>query len=85
MPKMQDARAYANEIFTQVSNEYADTRDLGLYLAKVIAELFELSTGAREHISDFLIADLCLELSRRGEEEAMHAVLKVQRDWANEV
>ena len=85
MTKMQDARAYANEIFTQVSNEYADTRDLDLYLAKVIAALFELSTGAREHISDFLIADLCQELGRLGEERAMRAVLMVQRDQSREV
>jgi hypothetical protein len=78
----QDARDYANEIFAHVSHEHTDTTDVGLYLARVVAELFEISPGAREHISDFLIADLCEELGKRGEVEAMRAVLAVQRDWA---
>ena len=82
MASMQDARDYARQIYEQVADVYADPTDLGLYLAKVVAELFELSPGAKEHISDFLIADLCEQLGMRGEEEAMRAVLKVQRDWS---
>jgi hypothetical protein len=83
MTEKQDASVYANQIFAHVADEHADTTDL--YLAKLIAELFEMSPGAREHISDFLVADLCEELARRGEEEAMRAVLVVQRDWSQEV
>ncbi len=82
MPEQQNAREHANQIFAHAAGEHADTADLGLYLAKVTAELFEMSPGAREHISDLLIADLCQELDRRGEGEAMRSVLVVQRDWS---
>jgi hypothetical protein len=81
---MQDARTYACQIFEQVAAEHADPTDLGLYLAKAIAEILELSPGAREHISDLFIADLCEEFGRHGEEEAMRAVLKVQSRWSQE-
>jgi hypothetical protein len=80
---MQDAPSYARQIYEQVAGEYADAADLGLYLARVVAELFEMSPGAREHISDLVIAEHVEELSRRGEEEAMRAVLRVQRDWSS--
>jgi hypothetical protein len=82
VPEKQDARAYANEIFTHVNHENPDTTDLGVFLAKVIAELLELSPGAREHISDFLIVDLCEELGRRGHQDAVRVVLEVQSHWS---
>ena len=82
MAGQQDARDYARQIYEQVANEYADPTDLALYLAKVIAEILELSPGAREHISDFVIAELVEELARHGEEEAVRAVLMAQRDWS---
>ena len=85
MAEKEDARAYARQIYEQVADKHADSDDADLYLAKLIAELFEMSPGAREHISDLLIADLCEELGGRGEEDAMRAVLKVQRDWAQAV
>ena len=83
MAEKQHARDYANQIFTHVSNEYADSADLGLYLARVIAELLELSPVAREHVSDLILVDLTEELHRRGGpgRNAARMVSEVQRNW----
>jgi len=54
------------------------------YLARVVAELLEAESTVREHISDFYFVELTEELSRRGEEGAMQAVLDVQAAWDQE-
>ena len=85
MPAQQDAREYANQIFMHVAGKDADSDDVALYLAHMVAALFELSPIARVHITDFVIADLVAELAIRSEENAVRAVLTVQRDWSQEV
>jgi hypothetical protein len=82
----QHAHDYANQIFTHVSHEHADMTDLGLYLARVIAELLELSPVAREHVSDLILVELTEELHRRGwpGRNAARMVGEVQRDWSRE-
>ncbi len=79
-----DPGTYARQLYEQATGEHADPVDLGLYLAKVIAELFEMSPGAREHISDFILVELVEELHRRGQcgQEAARMVAEVQRDWS---
>lgn len=84
MPAQQDAREHANQIFVHVAGEHADADDVALYLAHMVAALFELSPITRVQITDFVIADLVAELGRRSEENAMRAVLAVQRDWSRE-
>lgn len=54
------------------------------YLARVVAELFSAEPRVRTHISDLFFADLTDELSKRGEAEAVRAVLEVQNDWDQE-
>ena len=54
------------------------------YLARMVAELFSAEPLVRTHISDLFFADLSDELSRRGEESAMRAVLEVQTHWDKE-
>lgn len=57
-----------------------------LYLARGVAEHFELSSIVREHISDLTLADLTEELHRRGRagKDASRMVGEVQHHWANE-
>jgi hypothetical protein len=55
------------------------------FLARVVAELFEAEPGVREHISDLFFVELTEELHRRGEGDAVRAVLEVQNHWVREV
>jgi hypothetical protein len=53
---------------------------------KVIAEILELSPGAKEHISDLVLVELVEELHHRGQpgRDASRLVGEVQRHWSNE-
>ena len=76
-----DPTSFARQLFEHLAGAHGTDTDL--YLAKVIAELFELSPIALEHISDLLLADLTEELHRRAEpgRDAARMVGEVQRDW----
>ena len=54
------------------------------YLARVLGELLEAEPGVREHVSDLFFVELTEELSRRGEGDAVRAVLEVQSHWDQE-
>jgi hypothetical protein len=82
MPAQKDAREYANQIFVHVAGEDADSDDVAVYLAHMVAALFELSPMAKVHITDFVIADLVAGLASRSEENAVRAVLEIQNHWA---
>jgi hypothetical protein len=71
--------AQAAEIFDE---DYAD-----LYLANVVAELFELNPGLREHISDLILVKVSEELYRRGApgRDAARMVAVIQREWSQEI
>lgn len=73
--------AFARQLFGRLAEVHGTGADL--YLAKVIAELFELSPIALEHISDLLLVEVTEELCRRGEpgRDAALMVAEVQRDW----
>ncbi len=81
-----DPETFALQLAEHVADLHGDDR-VDLYLARVVAELFETSPGLREHISDLLLTDLTEELCRRGDagREAARAVAEVQRNWANDV
>ena len=71
----------AHQLFKRIADVHGDA-DADLYLARVIAELFDLSPIAREHVSDLILADLPEELHRRGGQgrSAARMVAEVQRD-----
>jgi hypothetical protein len=75
--------ALARQLFEHLAEVHGTDADL--YLAKVIAELFELSPIAREHVSDLILVELSEELCRRGRagREAARVVAEVQRDWSH--
>ena len=81
MTERKPPDALAHQLFEHLAEVHGTDADL--YLAKVIAELFELSPIALEHISDLLLADLTQELHRHGEpgREAARMVAEVQHDW----
>lgn len=79
-----DPELFAYQLFAHTSYVHGDA-DADLYLARVVSELFELSPILLEHVSDLFFADLTEELGRRGQQDAVWAVLKVQRDWSQEV
>ena len=78
-----DPATFARQLFEHLAEVHGDA-NADLYLAKVIAELFELSPIALEHFSDLFFVELTEELSRCGEEGAMRAVLEVQTLWDQE-
>ena len=77
-----DPAIFAHQLFAHLAFVHGEA-DADVYLARVIAELFELSPITREHISDLLLADLTEELHRRGQpgREAAQMVAEVQREW----
>jgi hypothetical protein len=79
----QPAGTFAHELFAHISYVHGDV-DADLYISKVVAELFELSPIVREHISDLILVELTEELSRRGQGDAVRAVLEVQTHWQQE-
>jgi hypothetical protein len=83
MTQKQGAEMFAYQVFEHVANVHGDA-EADLYLARVIAELFELSPIVREHISDLFFADLTEELHRHSQRDAAQMVSVVQRDWAND-
>ncbi len=77
-----DPADFAHNLFEHL--DFMHGADADLYASRVIAELFELSPIALEHISDLLIlVELTEELHRRGNpgREAARLVAEVQRDW----
>lgn len=76
---------FAYQLLEHVGHVHGD-ENADLYLARVVAELFELSPIVREHVSDLIIADLSEELHRHGQagKDAARVVGVVQRDWMNE-
>jgi hypothetical protein len=77
-----DPAIFANQLFKHLADVHGDA-DADLYLAKVVAALFELSPIVREAVSDLILADLTEELHRRGTpgRNAARMVAEVQRDW----
>ncbi len=55
------------------------------YLTRVVAELFGIQPGVLGHVVDKWFVDLTEELTRRGQEDAVRAVLEVQARWEQEV
>ena len=80
-----DPGTFANQLFEHLADVHGDA-EADLYLARVVAELFELSPIVREHISDLILADLTEELHRHGRagKDAARMAGVVQRHWANE-
>jgi len=80
-----DPATFAYQLFEHLADVHGDAA-ANLYLARVVAELFELSPILREHISDLILAELVEELCRRRQagREVARAVAEVQRDWAND-
>ena len=80
-----DPRTFAYQLFEHLADVHGDA-EADLYLARVVAELFELSPIVREHISDLILADLTEELHRHGRagKDAARMAGVVQRHWANE-
>ena len=76
---------FANQLFEHLADVHGDA-EADLYLARVVAELFELSPIVREHVNDLILADLTEELHRRGQpgRDASRLVGEVQRHWADE-
>jgi hypothetical protein len=76
---------FAYQLFEHLADVHGDA-EADLYLARVVAELFELSPIVREHISDLILADLTEELHRHGRagKDAARMAGVVQRHWANE-
>jgi hypothetical protein len=54
------------------------------YLARVVGELLEAESAVRTHVTDLFFVELAEELSRRGEADAVRAVLEVQSHWDQE-
>ncbi len=59
--------------------------DAQCYLIAVVREIFVVNPGTLEHFVDKWFTDLAEELSRRGQEDAMRAVLEVEQRWRQEV
>jgi len=80
-----DHGTFAYQLFEHLADVHGDA-EADLYLARVVAELFELSPIVREHVSDLILADLTEELHRQGQpgRDAARMVGEVQRHWANE-
>ncbi len=80
-----DPNIFAYQLFEYLADVHGDA-DADLYVARVIAELFELSPIVREHVSDLILTHLTEELHRHGRagKDAARMVGKVQRDWINE-
>ena len=78
-----DPETFGYQLFEHIGDLHGD-ENADLYLARVVAELFELSPILREHVSDLIIADLTEELHRRGQPDAAKAVLEVQTRWGQE-
>ena len=80
-----DPGTYAYQLFEHLADVHGDA-EADLYLARVVAELFELSPIVREHVNDLILADLTEELHRHGQPglDASRLVGEVQRHWANE-
>ena len=80
-----DPGTFAYQLFEHLVDVHGDA-EADLYFARVVAELFELSPIAREHISDLILADLTEELHRHGRagKDAARMAGVVQRHWANE-
>jgi hypothetical protein len=77
-----DPATFAQRLFGHLAEVHGTDADL--YLAKAIAELFDLSPIARDHVSDLFFVELTEELSGRGKKDAVRAVLKVQTFWDQE-
>ena len=79
-----DPATFAYQLLEHLADVHGDAA-ADLYLARVVAELFELSPITREHvISDLFFVELAEELGRRGEEDAVRAMLEVQTYWEQE-
>lgn len=80
-----DPATFACQLLEHLLTIHGDA-NADLYLARVVAEIFELSPIVREHVSDLLLTDLTEELCRRGDagRDAARMVAEVQRDWAND-
>ena len=80
-----DPGTFANQLFEHLADVHGDA-EADLYLARVIADLFELSPIVREHVSDLILADLTEELHRHGQpgRDASRLVGEVQRHWQSE-
>ena len=76
---------FAYQLFEHLAVVHGDA-EADLYLARVVAELFELSPIVREHVSDLILADLTEELHRHGQpgRDAFRLVGEVQRHWQSE-
>jgi hypothetical protein len=82
MTERQPPDALARQLFEHIATVHGDA-NADLYLAKVVAELFELSPILREHLIDFVLVELVEELHQRGKPgvDAAREVAEVQRDW----
>jgi hypothetical protein len=69
---------------TLVQHALASEPEPRTYLARVVDELFSAEPDVREHISDLFFVELTEDLSGRGEEDAVRAVLEVQTFWDQE-
>jgi hypothetical protein len=80
-----DPGTFAYQLFEHLADVHGDA-EADLYLARVVAELFELSPIVREHVSDLILADLTGGLHRHGRagKDAARMAGVVQRHWANE-
>ena len=80
-----DPGTFAYQLFEHLADVHGDA-EADLYLARVIADLFELSPIVREHVSDLILADLTEELHRHGQpgRDASRLVGEVQRHWQSE-
>jgi len=78
-----DPGTFAYQLFEHLADVHGDA-DADLYASRVVAELFELSPIARQHISDLFFVELTEELHRRGQRDAAKAVLEVQTLWEQE-
>lgn len=81
-----DPGAFARQLFEHPAVVQGDV-DADLFFARVVAELFELSSVTREHIVDLILVELAEELHHRGGPgtEAARMVAEVQRDWSQEI
>jgi hypothetical protein len=80
-----DPGTFAYQLLEHLADVHGDA-EADLYLARVVAELFELSPIVREHVSDLILADLTEALHRHGQpgRDAARVVGVVQRGWINE-
>ena len=70
--------------YTLADHAYAADQEPQEYLTRVVAELFGLEPGVLNHVLDKWFTDLVEELSRRGKDDAVRAVLEVQTHWEQE-